>query len=97
MRIFLAAAVLAFATNGLAQDTPRGLAATITMTMQPPSIGSMTQANSSISGTALFVSGKGRIEITRATGPGTDFRAGDFLLLPDSARVLYMRPPSQEY
>jgi hypothetical protein len=96
MRTLLALAVLAVSA---AAQTPaaRGLSGTITMTLQPPAIGSATQASSSLSGTALFVTGKGRVDITRAAGPATDFRAGDYILLPDSARALYMRPPSQEY
>jgi hypothetical protein len=45
----------------------------------------------------LLAPGKGRVDIASGSGPALDFRAGDYLLLPDSARLVYLRPPSQEF
>ena len=92
-----AIAALLVAQSLVAQTPARGLTGNISMTLQPPALGGSGAPNSSLTGTVLLATGKGRIDIASASGPALDFRAGDFALLPDSSRLLYLRPSSQEF
>ncbi|HYV98454.1 MAG TPA: hypothetical protein VE967_13415 [Gemmatimonadaceae bacterium] len=80
-----------------AQASGTGVSGNITMSLQPPVMGTMAPARSTLSGTVSFVNGKGRIDIASASGPGIDYRAGDYVLLPDSARAIYIRPSTKEF
>jgi hypothetical protein len=75
----------------------KAISANVTMTLQPPAIAGASVGPTTLSGTATLLTGKGRIEITKASGPSIDFQQGDYLLLLDSVRTAYLRPASQQF
>lgn len=108
LRAFSWLALPALAVTAGAQGSPgggaavaparvQGISANITMTLQPPAVGASVGRPSTFSGTAVFANGQGRVDIARGEGPSLDFRAGDYVLLPDAARVVYLRATSQEF